>query len=50
MSTTEKQFDPKGILIAALLTEKAKLLLELPNAAPAQSGAIREEIAIGLST
>jgi hypothetical protein len=45
MSTTAKQFDAKATLVAALFTEKARLLLELPNAGPIRSAIIRREIA-----
>ena len=42
---SEKQFDAKGILAAALLTEKAGLLLKLPKARPVRATIIRKEIA-----
>jgi hypothetical protein len=41
----QEPFDPRAILLAAILTKKAELTLELPNADPARAAAIRKDIA-----
>jgi hypothetical protein len=44
-----KPFDAKAVMRASLLTEKAELTLELPNAAPARAVIIREDLAAAKS-